>query len=214
MTYDGKKICIVGAGGFGRETLLCIIDDVASTDVKLKDVVCFMVEDEYYNESEIMGVDVIRQSEFDPSLYRVVVAIGDPSLRKKVVERLPAQTTFATVIHPNAIISDWVQIGEGSIITSGVIMTCNITLGKHSQVNLHTTIGHDSSMGDFFTTAPAVNISGKCTFGEQVYLGTNSAVRDGITICSEVTVGMGAVVVKDIDEKGVYVGNPLKKLTK
>jgi sugar O-acyltransferase (sialic acid O-acetyltransferase NeuD family) len=173
-----------------------------------------MVSDEHFKENKIMGVDVIPQSKFDPTLYKVVVAIGDPSLRKRVVESLPSQTEFATIIHPNAIISKWVKIGEGGIITAGTILTCNIEIGKHAHLNLHTTIGHDCLIGDFFTTAPAANISGNCNFGDCVYLGTNSAVRQGVKICDNVTVGMGGVVVKDITEEGVYIGNPVKRLEK
>jgi len=211
-----KKICIVGAGGFGRETLLCIIDSLDAKSADIKEIVCFMVEDKNISSTptEIMGVDVIPQSQFDPKLYNTVVAVGNPLIRKRLVKSLPPETTFITIIHPNAIISEWVKIGNGSIITAGVILTCNIEIGVHSQLNLHTTIGHDCSIGDYFTTAPGTNISGNCTFGECVYFGTNSSVRQGISICDEVTIGMGAVVVKNISETAVYIGNPLKKLIK
>ena len=79
---DKKKICIVGAGGFGRETLLCIIDAIAATDLKIEEVACFMVEEQYLVKDKIMGVDVLSQSNFDPEKYKVVVAIGDPKTRK------------------------------------------------------------------------------------------------------------------------------------
>lgn len=209
-----KKICIIGVGGFGRETLDIIISGSTQTNLKIEDVACFMVLDKDLVETKIMGVDVIVQSNFDPVLYDVVVAISDPSIRKKVVESLPPGTTFATIIHPNAIISNWVKIGEGSIITAGVIITCNNEIGMHSQLNLYTTIGHDCQMGDYFTTAPGANISGNCIFGDKVYFGTNSSVRQGVLICNDVTIGMGGVVVKNISDSGVYIGNPLKKLEK
>ncbi len=214
MINSEKKICILGAGGFGREVLCCLIDGIATTNLKIEEIACFMVSDEHFKENKIMGVDVIPQSKFDPTLYNVVVAIGDPSSRKRVVESLPSQTTYTTIIHPSAVISEWVKIGEGSIVTAGTILTCNIKIGKHAHLNLHTTIGHDCIMGDFFTTAPAANISGNCNFGDCVYFGTNSAVRQGVKICDNVTIGMGGVVVKDITEEGVYIGNPLKKLEK
>lgn len=207
-----KKVCIFGSGGFGREVLCCLIDIISTTKHKLEEIACFMVSDEHYNVDKIMGVEVIPQSKFDPSLYNVVVAIGDSASRKKVVESLPKNTTYITLVHPNAIISEWVKIGEGSIITAGAILTCNITIGKHAHLNLQTTVGHDCIIGDFFTTAPAANISGECHFGDCVYFGTNSAVKQGVQICNNVTIGMGGVVVKDISEEGVYVGNPVKKL--
>lgn len=213
MLYK-KKICILGTGGFGREVLCCLIDAISSTKLRIEDIACFMVSDEYFNENKIMGVDVIPQSKFDPLIYDVVVAIGEPNSRKSVVDSLPPQTTYTTIIHPSAVISKWVEIGEGSVITAGTILTCNIKIGKHAHLNLHTTIGHDCIIGDFFTTAPAANISGNCSFGDYVYFGTNTSVRQGVKICNNVTIGMGGVVVKDITEEGVYIGNPLKKLEK
>jgi sugar O-acyltransferase (sialic acid O-acetyltransferase NeuD family) len=214
MLNNEKKICILGAGGFGREVLCCLIDSIAMTNLKIEDIACFMVNDDNFTENKIMGIEVIPQSKFDPELYNVVVAIGDPTTRKRVVESLPNDTKYTTIIHPSAIISEFVKIGEGSIITAGTIITCNIKIGKHAHLNLQTTIGHDCVIGDFFTTAPATNVSGNCHFGECVYFGTNSSVKQGITICDNVTIGMGGVVVKNITEEGVYIGNPLKKLDK
>jgi sugar O-acyltransferase (sialic acid O-acetyltransferase NeuD family) len=208
-----KKICIIGASGFGREVLCCLIDSIQNTDYKIADIACFMEKDDF-GATNIMGIEVIKDSDFNPALYDVVVGIGDPATRKKVVESLPAGTTFTSVIHPSAVISKWVEIGEGAVITAGTIITCNIKIGTHAHLNLHTTIGHDCNIGNYFTTAPGSNISGICTFGDCVYFGTNAAVRQGVNICNNVTIGMGGVVVKDIDEQGVYVGNPLKKLEK
>jgi sugar O-acyltransferase (sialic acid O-acetyltransferase NeuD family) len=214
MNFSGRKICIAGAGGFGRETLCCLVDSLAGSGKKIEDVACFMEKDEVYKQTHIHGIEVIRQSQFDPEKYEVVVAIGPPAIRKKVVESLPQETRFATIIHPSAVISQWVSIGEGSIVTAGSILTCDIRIGRHAHFNLHTTIGHDVVAGDYFTTAPAVNISGNCRFGDCVYFGTNAGIREGITVCSNVTIGLGGVVVKDITEPGTYVGSPVKKLEK
>jgi sugar O-acyltransferase (sialic acid O-acetyltransferase NeuD family) len=214
MINQEKKVLIFGTGGFGGEVLCCLIDKIAATELKIEEIACFMVSDEYYRDPTFMGIEIIPQSKFNPNLYDVVVAIGDPKLRRIAIESLPQATTYTTIIHPSAIISKWVEIGEGSIITAGTIITCNIKIGKHAHLNLNTTIGHDCQIGDFFTTAPSASISGKCSFGNCVYFGANSSVRERVSICNNVTIGMGGVVVKDIVEEGVYIGNPLKKLEK
>jgi sugar O-acyltransferase (sialic acid O-acetyltransferase NeuD family) len=207
-----SKVCIVGTGGFGKEALCCLIDSFAGKKYKIGDVTCFMESDENYKEDEIMGVKVIRQSEFDPEGYAAFVAIGDPQLRRKVVGSLPGNTVYTSIIHPSVVMSEWIELGNGSIITAGCILTCQIKIGKHAHLNLHTTVGHYCEIGDFFTSAPAVNVSGDCKFGDCVYFGTNASVRQGVSICDDVTIGMGGVVVKNIKEPGVYVGNPLTKL--
>jgi sugar O-acyltransferase (sialic acid O-acetyltransferase NeuD family) len=209
-----KKIGIIGAGGFGKETLCCLIDSIANTSLKIEDIACFLVSDEHLETDFLLGIPVVPLSKFQPKNYDVVVAVGDPANRRKIVEKLPKKTTFTTIIHPKASISKWVDIGEGSIITAGAVLTCDIKIGKHAHINLHTSIGHDCQIGDYFTSAPAANISGHCHFGDGVYIGTNASIREKISICSNVTIGMGGIVVKNIDESGVYIGNPLKKLEK
>jgi len=171
-----------------------------------------MVDDDFYEESEVLGISVIKKSTFDPNFYKVVVAVHDPFKRKKMVQSLPNHTCFTTIIHPTAIISNWVEIGEGGIIGPYAVLTTDIKIGRHAIVNYGVTIGHDCSIDNFFTAAPAVNISGNCKFNECVYLGTNSSVKENISIQNNVIVGMGGVVIKDIKESGTYVGNPLRKI--
>ena len=105
-----------------------------------------------------------------------------------------------------------IEIGEGSVICAGSILTTNIKIGKHSHLNLLTTIGHDTVVGDYFTTAPGAKISGNCNIGECVYFGTNSSVREKITICDNVTIGLNGGVVKNINKSGIYVGVPTRLL--
>jgi len=197
----------MGTGGFARE-VLCLIWDLGRYD----QVKAFVEADAAYSHQQLMNIPVISQSQFDPFGAEVVIAIGDPVTRHKVSQALPRDTDYATLIHPSVIMSPWVKIGAGSIICARTTLTCDISLGKHTQLNLHTTVGHDCVLEDFVTTAPAVNISGMCHLERKIYVGTNAAIRQNIRITEGTTIGMGAVVVKDITESGVYVGNPCRKI--
>lgn len=212
MGDNQKTLCIVGAGGFGREVYAAFKDVLPENESGHRAV--FFDEKPELQGKTLMGIPVISGKDFDPARYEVVIAVGEPGTRKKIAESLPKETRYATLIHPSAIVMDDVEIGEGSIVTAGCILTCNIRMGKHAHLNLHTTVGHDCSIGDYFTTAPGVHISGECILGHCVYFGTNASVRQGIRIADETTIGMGGVVVKNIDDRGVYIGNPLKKLEK
>jgi len=214
LFHDNKKICIIGTGGFAREVLTYIIDIFELNSIMYSKKICFLEKDELCNNENIMGIEVIPESNFDPNKYVVVIGVGDPIIRKKIVEKYPSNTEYCTLVHPSAIVTNWVQLSEGAIICPGVVLTCNIKIGKHAHLNLNTTIGHDCKIGDYFTTAPATNISGNCEIGDCVYFGTNSAIKQGISICNNVTIGMGAVVTKNIIEPGIYIGNPLKILIK
>jgi sugar O-acyltransferase (sialic acid O-acetyltransferase NeuD family) len=194
---------IIGNGGFGRE-----IFHAMTKEEQLNTV--FFVEDEYYDRNQD---NTLPLSNFNKDKYEVVIAIGNSVVREKIVQKLPIETKYFTFIHPSVqIYSTNVKFGEGSIICGGCILTTNIVIGKHSHLNLLTTIGHDNIIGDYFTTAPGSKISGNCNIGNHVYFGTNSSVREKITICNNVTIGLNSGVVKDINEKGVYVGLPAKKI--
>ena len=194
---------IIGAGGFGREVYW-------SLDLTERIDCVFFVDDEYYKEDT---QNVIPISRFNPKEYEVVIAVGDPLSRQKIVESLPIETNYFTHIHPSVIISaPDVVIGEGSIVCAGTIITTNVVLGKHTHLNLQTTIGHDCVIGDYFTTAPGAKISGNCKIGDRVYFGTNSSVRQKITITDDVTIGLNGGVIKDITESGVYAGLPVRKI--
>jgi sugar O-acyltransferase (sialic acid O-acetyltransferase NeuD family) len=200
-------VAIFGTGGFARE-VACILHDLGRGDR----IVAFHEPDEVYRAREILGVAVRPQSAFDPTKHRAVVGIGNPAIRQKVVGELPAGTMFETLIHPTAVMSQWVDVGPGSIICAGCVLTCQISIGAHCHLNLNTTVGHDCTFGDFCTVAPGVNISGNCDFGMRVDVGTQASFRQHIRVCDDAVIGMGTVVVRDIVEAGTYVGVPAKKV--
>ena len=205
-----SKIAIIGTGGFAKE-VLCLIHDLD----RLNDVACFIEPSDSW-EREWKGklihdVPVLPLSGFDPATMQATIAVGDSGIRERILQSLPTETTYATLVHPTVVRSPWVELGEGCIVCAGCILTCDIKIGKQSHLNLDTTIGHDCTIGDYFTTAPSVNVSGHCEFGDHVYLGTGVGVRDEVIITDRVIVGMGGMVVKNLPEPGVYVGMPAKR---
>lgn len=194
------KKAIIGAGGFAREIKAYLNESKT----------IMFVDDHYY---KLNNDSILPLSLFDPNIYEVVVAIGNPLDRWEMVQKLPKETKYFTYIHPTAqIYSSLENIGKGSIICPGVIITTNVELGEHTHLNLLSTIGHDCKIGNYFTTAPGAKISGNCDIKSGVYIGTNASVREKISICSQVTIGLNAGVVKNITEWGTYVGVPAKKI--
>tara|TARA_Y100000385_G_scaffold224819_1_gene235106 strand:+ start:201 stop:794 length:594 start_codon:yes stop_codon:yes gene_type:complete len=194
-----KESVIIGAGGFASEIRARL------NGINTK---CFI--DREYLSGEI---NVHAIEDLDVKTQKAIVCVGDPSLRNKLVKKLPKDLEYFTFIDPTAQIhADDVFIGEGSIICAGTIITTNVKIGKHTHLNLLSTIGHDTVVGDYFTTAPGAKVSGNCNIGDRVYFGTNSSVREKINICDNVVVGLNAGVVKNIEQSGTYVGVPAKKI--
>jgi len=117
---------------------------------------------------------------------------------------------FATVIHPSARISAKSTVGEGSILSVGVIVAARTHLGRYVLVNRGALIGHHTDIGDYVTVQPGANIAGACSIGEATYIGMGAIVIDHITIGAHSVVGAGAVVTADIPDHVLVVGVPAR----
>tara|TARA_R110000822_G_scaffold127456_7_gene263014 strand:+ start:1692 stop:2276 length:585 start_codon:yes stop_codon:yes gene_type:complete len=190
------NLALFGFGGHARE-VACQIDKK----------VTFFVDDEYANE-------VAKSiSKFNPEKYFMMVAVADSKDRADIVNRLPKETSYFTFIHPSVQIMDNnIEIGDGSFIGANSILTVNIKMGKHALLNRGNHIGHDCEIGDYFSMMPGSIVSGNVSIEDQVYMGTNSSINEKIHINSNVIIGSNGVVVKNINESGVYVGIPVTKL--
>lgn len=207
-----KDIVIIGAGGFGRE-VAWLIEDINKVNNEWN-IVGFVDDNKSIQGTEINGYKVVGDIDWlkEQELY-VVNAIGDPVIKKKVMDKLDgSKNKYPVLIHPSVICSDRVSFGEGSIICAGNIITVNVEIGKHVIINLDCTIGHDANIGDYSTVLPSVNVSGFVKAEECVSVGTGSAVIQGVNIGRNTVVGAGAVVVKDLPANCTAVGSPAKPI--
>lgn len=207
-----KDIVIIGAGGFGRE-VAWLIEDINKKN-KEWNLIGFIDDNKAIQGMEVNGYKVVGNIEWlnEQELY-VVNAIGDPIVKKKVLERLSgSKNKYPVLIHPGVIYSDKVSFGEGSIICAGNIITVNINIGRHVIINLDCTIGHDAVIGDYSTVLPSVNLSGLVKIGQCVSIGTGSAIIQGVSIGENTIIGAGAVVVKDLPANCTAVGAPAKPI--
>jgi sugar O-acyltransferase (sialic acid O-acetyltransferase NeuD family) len=191
-----KKV-LIGNGGHAREVM-------AQMGLSL----LRFVDDKYVDE------DTLPISQFDPTKHVAMVAVGNSKDRYDIVQKLPKETQYFTFVHPTAIIMNNVEIGEGSFVGAYSILTTNIKIGKHAILNRGNHIGHDCVIGDYFSAMPGAIVSGNVRIYDLVYLGTNSSIREKISIHSFSTIGMNSSIVKNINSPGTYVGCPAKLLDK
>lgn len=208
-----KDIVIIGAGGFGRE-VAWLIERINNESPTWK-IKGFIDDNEQLwgkqedNYKVLGGTDYLKKC---GEIY-AVCAVGSASVRKRIVSKFQnSKVKFATVIDPSVIISDRVQIGEGTIICACTIITVDVKIGNHVIINLDCTIGHDDIIGDFVTIYPSANISGNVLIGGETELGTGMQIIQGKEIGTNIIIGAGAVVVKDCIDSGTYVGNPARKI--
>lgn len=205
----GQELIIVGASGLGKEVLWL------AERVKIK-VQGFL--DDSFNQTgkTHCGLPVLGSINDAPSFSGAsfVIAIGKPRARKSIVERLQRNgiDSFITLIDPTATIGPTVSVGRGSIIFAGATATVDVEIGLFTLLDQRAMISHDSTIGNFTTIAPQACLSGNVTTGELVEIGSCAAIRQNLILGKGSMLGMGAVLVRDLKENEVAVGNPAKTL--
>jgi|TARA_B100000315_G_scaffold156705_1_gene145239 sugar O-acyltransferase (sialic acid O-acetyltransferase NeuD family) len=208
-----NSVVIVGAGGFGREVLEIF---KAQNQISMVwNILGFIDENEKLHGKETNGYPVLGGLEWlkahNNTNLGCICAIGNCEIRKQVVERLQAMgIKFYNAIHPSVIMSEFVELGEDIVICAGVVLTVNIVLGNHVQINANCSIGHDAIIGNYCSLLPMVIVNGNDQLGEGVYVGTGANFIHEVSVGEWTTVGAGTVVIKDIPAKVVAVGVPAK----
>ena len=211
-----QTIAVYGASGFGREVAWLI------QTCKTYNIVCFIDDDVEKQGLPLNDIPVISLEQTFKKFpnVKVVGGVGNPKIREALMAKAASVGfDFATIIHPSVEHSPWIDIGSGCVICAGNILTTNITLGKHVQINLDCTIGHDVILGDFTTLAPGVHVSGWVHFGKGVYVGTGTVIINGtqekpIAIGDDAIIGAGACVTKSIPLGETWGGVPAKVIKK
>ena len=115
---------------------------------------------------------------------------------------------FATLVHPSAHVLGSTTIGEGSILSLGVLISSHAVLGRHVIVNRGAMVGHHTRIGDYVTVAPGANIAGRVTIGDSSYMGMGAVILNDLRIGSHSVVGAGSVVTEDVPDHVLVLGNP------
>jgi len=206
-----QDLVIVGGGGLGREVVWLAQDSGSRWNV-----IGVLDDARELQRQALCSVPVLGRIA-DWNKHRkahFVIAIGAPRTRRAVAAKMSVagNPRFATLIHPSVRMSRFVEIGEGSIVAAGCILTTQIRIGRHNIMDRMVHIGHDCVLGDFCTVSPLVPIGGNVTLGEGVWVGAGASVRQGGRMGSGSMAGMGAVVVRDVEPNQLVVGNPAKVL--
>lgn len=202
-----KPIAIFGAGGLAREVYFLLERLGYASRVE-----AFYESEEYWHARRIWDIDVRPAGLFESAHSRVVIAIGGPAARRKIVSQLSGDTEYITLIDPSVIISPRVTIGEGSILCAGTVVTTEVLIGQHVHIDRCVNVGHDCMIDGFSTIAPGAIISGNCSIGAGAYIGAGACIRERITIGEGATVGMGATVIRPVPDQQVHAGNPARQL--
>ncbi len=192
-----KTIAIYGASGHGK-----VVADIARLNGY--DEIIY-VDD---GENEFMTFEAFLEKDLHiPVAFGVGINYVRAKLYKKCIEN---GLKVVTLIHPSAVLSSSVTVGEGSVVMAGVVINADANIGKCCIINSSSVIEHDNVIGDFAHISPLVACAGDVTIGDYTHIGIGSCTIQGVTIGSDSVIGAGSVVVTDIESQKLAYGNPCK----
>lgn len=206
MNADSRPaLVILGTSGHAKVVIDCC-------RASGREIAGLLAEDE--KAESLLGVPVIgKDARLDDrgfvAAHAFVVAIGEQKIRRRLTAELDARSArMATVVHPSCVVSDFAEIGEGSVLLPGAIVNAGTRIGRACILNTACSVDHDNRLDDGCQIGPGARLCGDVTCGEWSFVGTGAVVLPGRGIGEAAIVGAGAVVVEDVARGITVTGCP------
>ncbi|MGL4671207.1 acetyltransferase [Cetobacterium sp.] len=210
-----KKVVVIGCGGHAK----VVIDIIQQRITKLNEEILIVgILDDSFIENEqkkLFQIPLIGKInkilELQKDIY-YVIAIGNNKIRKKIAQEYK-HINYLTLIHPDSVIGNNVEIGCGTVVMAGAIINSYTTIGKHCILNSGSTVEHDNILGDYVHISPRAILCGGVKIGEESWIGAGAIVVVGVELSKNIIIGAGAVILKSIEKSNLtFIGIPGKIL--
>ena len=203
---DKKPIVIIGSGGHAKtvlDTALCTNNLVAGF------LSNNMNAGELLNGTIVLGGDKLLEDVGFLASHRFIIGIGGQAHRSLLhASLIKKNATFATLIHPSCVVSEFSNIGGGTLLAAGSIVNSNTRIRQSCILNTACSVDHDCELDDLCQISPGARLAGTVTCGEGAFIGVGAVVLPSINIGVGAIVGGGAVVTRNVAENKTVVGNP------
>lgn len=210
MTGPGKRLALIGGGGFSKE-----IAEVAHLRG-------YAVEDTYSSQPTAqvgryrgyLDELLADRAEYDG----VALAVGGVSraaiqARAEIIAWLDRHALpCPALVSPHAIVSQGVVLGAGAFVAHGAIVNVDARLGRFSVLNTAAIIGHDAEIGNNTTISPAAFIGGRCSIGADSLVGPLAKILQGLKIGERTMIGMGCTVLRGVPNDAAIWPKPDKPI--
>lgn len=214
MKPDHKKLIIFGTGDIARLAHFYFTHDSEH------EVVAFTVDEEYATSPLFLDLPLIPfskiQEQFPPSNYVMFVALSYAQVNRLRAEKYTEakEKGYRLVSYISSKTTCWTdKIGDNCFILEDNTLQPFVRIGNNVTLWSGNHIGHDATIEDHCFLASHIVVSGHVTISPYCFIGVNATLRNSIRIAQDCVIGAGAVILKDTEEKGVYVAKAAEKHT-
>lgn len=203
----GKQVVVFGDGQVAQLAHYYLTHDSPY------DVVAFTLDGDRIKAPTFQGLPVVPfdavVAAYPPERFSMFIGIGYPRVNRVRQEKyqLAKEMGYELITYVASSVMVWptTKIGDNCFIMEGNVIQPYARIGNNVVMWAACHIGHHTVIKDHCFLSAHTVISGNTTVEEYCFLGVNSTIRNGITIAREGVIGAGAVIMRDTQERGVYV---------
>ncbi len=211
-----KKVIIIGGEGNGGVIVSCIEDNARRFHDEEYEVVGWL-NDYIEIGKNINGYPVLGKTEdakryFDKDdvfFMWAVHVIGRGPMRERLFHslKIPIEK-FATIVHRSAFVAPNTTLEPGSFVMANTYIGPACHIGQCTLIMANCVVGHNDNIGPFNHISAGAIVSSYITTGKFVDICLGTKVIEKLTLGDYSVAGAAALVLKNIPEKEVHVGNP------
>ncbi|WP_315107603.1 NeuD/PglB/VioB family sugar acetyltransferase [uncultured Microbacterium sp.] len=210
-----EDIVVIGAGGFGRETL-DVIEAINAADHQSRWNVLGVIDDatggKHLERLDARGYRYLGSIADNSTLLattRHVTAIGDPTVRAAVDSAITGPLASA-LIHPTAVVGSRTTLGDGVVVCAGAQLSTNLVVGSNVHINPGAIVGHDAVIDELVSINPGAVVSGEVHIERAALVGAGAVILQGLSVGAGSRVGASACVTKNVPAGATVVGVPAR----
>ncbi|WP_461635091.1 NeuD/PglB/VioB family sugar acetyltransferase [Glutamicibacter soli] len=202
------ELLLLAASGLARETL----ESIRQTGDH--QVLGILDDNAALHGTSVNGVPVLGGLDLAARRgEQLLICAGKGASRAAIARRLDLpEERYATHASAHAVLGSTVAVGAGSIILAGTVATSDVRIGRHVVLMPRVVLTHDDVLEDYSTLAAGAALAGTVHVGAEAYLGTNSTVRENLSIGRGAVLGMAAALIADLPAGQTWAGNPARPL--
>lgn len=199
-----KKLVILCAGGHGKVVADCA-KCMGYSDIEFLD-------DNRMGDA-VLGFPVVGSTDeadrYDKATTDFFVAIGNNRVRIDMLRKLvQSGCNITTIIHPKTVISEFAEIGEGTLVMPGAVINAGAKIGFGVIINTRVCVDHDCIIGDGVHISPGAILGGTARVGDGTWVCSGAVVSNNVTVGANSLIAAGSAVVRNVDDFVLVAGMP------